>query len=35
MGEFDFAKNGKILLILQEVRLLKKSILTQDTHVDY
>lgn len=31
-GKLDFIENCKILPILKEVRLLRKSILTQDTH---
>lgn len=32
VGKLHFAKNCKILLIFEEVRLLRKSILTQYTH---
>ena len=30
--KLDFAKNYEVLLVLEEVRLLRKSILTQDIH---
>lgn len=32
VGKLDFSESFKILLILEEARLLRKSILTQDIH---